>query len=137
MAAQRLERGAGSVRLDLVIARGDPDLAFMFDANLRRAEDVAGRMQGNSDAVDLDGLGIGGAAHVDLAEAAAQDGYAVVVAEIGLRAETRVVAVAVGDDGAGDGAPGVDVEIARRAVEALGPGDDEAHVLLAKHAAVA
>ena len=36
-----------------------------------------------------------------------------------------VVGVGVGDERAGDGADGVDVEVAGRAVEALGAGDEE------------
>lgn len=42
VAADRLERRAGRIRFDFVVAADDADLAGMFDAHLRRAEDVAG-----------------------------------------------------------------------------------------------
>ena len=53
VAAHRLERRAGGVVLarvgavagDVVVARGDPDLAAVLEPHLRRAEHVAGRMQ--------------------------------------------------------------------------------------------
>ena len=40
-------------------------------------------------------------------------------------AATRMVGMRMGDDGALDGAPGVDEEVALRAVKALGPFDDQ------------
>jgi hypothetical protein len=47
--------------------------------------------------------------------------------EVMTAAGARMVAMAVGDDGAVHGLPRVDVEIARLAVEAFRAGDDEIH----------
>ena len=40
-------------------------------------------------------------------------------------ADARMVAVAMGNDGARDGSPRIDMEIARRAIQAFGAQDDE------------
>jgi hypothetical protein len=52
VAGHRLERCARRVGLHLVVAGHDPHLAAMLQAYLRRAEDVAGGMQGDPHAVD-------------------------------------------------------------------------------------
>ena len=54
----------------------------------------------------------------DVAEALAKYGRRVAMADINLRAEARVVGMRMGDDGARDGSPGVDVKVARGAIEA-------------------
>ena len=56
VAADRLEGQAGGVGLALVVARGDDARAVMLDADLRRAEHMAGRVEGDGDAVDVDRL---------------------------------------------------------------------------------
>ncbi len=53
----------------------------------------------------------------DIAQTLAQDRRRVAVADINVRAEARVVGMRMGDDGARDGAPGIDVKIARGAIE--------------------
>src|SRR4051812_48735812 len=45
IAADRLERCAGRIGLHFVIARDDPYLAVMFEANLSGAEHMPSRMQ--------------------------------------------------------------------------------------------
>ena len=126
VAAHRLERRAGAVRLQLVVARGHPDPAAMFQPQLRRAQHMAGRMQRQPHAVVHHGLAVGQGLQGDvLAEPAPQDGGAVVVGQVMGMAPARVVAVAVGDHGAVHRPPRVDVEVAGRAVEPLGAGDHQ------------
>ena len=45
VAADRLERRAGGVGRELVVAGDDPDFAALLDADLRGAEDVSGGME--------------------------------------------------------------------------------------------
>ena len=121
VAAHRLERRAGLVVLarvgaaagDVVVARGDPDAAFVLEPDLRRAEHVAGGMQTQSNAEMVDHFAVGQRLQVDLAEPRAQHAFGGRRGEIVRIAAPRVVAVRVRDDGAIDRPPGVDVEIAR------------------------
>ena len=53
----------------------------------------------------------------DVAQALAQDRGGVAMADINIRAEARVVGMRMGDDGAGNRAPGIDMKIARGAIE--------------------
>ncbi len=43
----------------LVVARGDPDAALVLEPHLRRAEHMAGRMQADAHAADVDRFAIG------------------------------------------------------------------------------
>jgi hypothetical protein len=119
MAAYRLERRAGGVRLHLVVARGDPYLALVFHAYLGRAEHVSRRVQGKAHAVMLQDFSIRQALHGDVAQARAQDADTRRGAQVMRIAGPRMVAVAVRDHGALDRPPGVDVEAARHAVQPL------------------
>ena len=127
VATHRRESRASPVRLELVIAGSDPDLAAKLDAYLRGAQYVAGRMQRNFDAVPVDGFAIIDALHGRIAQSPAQNGNAVALAEIGFAAPTRVVGMAVRDDRARDRPPGIDVKIARRTIEAFGTRNDQVH----------
>ena len=60
-----------------------------------------------------------------LAQPPAQHRQAVGDGVIHAHAVARMVAMPVRDDGGGDRAPGIDVEIARRAVHAFGSQHDE------------
>ena len=54
MAADRLEGLTGGIGgVSFEVAGDDGDVTLMFEANLRGAEDVAGGMQGEADAVDF------------------------------------------------------------------------------------
>ena len=52
VAGDRLEAGAGRVAPPLVVARRDDARAAMLDGDLRRAQHMAGRMEGDGHAVD-------------------------------------------------------------------------------------
>src|ERR1700733_12528936 len=53
IAAYRLERSAGRIGIEFVVAGGDPHAAAMFDSYLRRTEYMARRMQRDRYAVDV------------------------------------------------------------------------------------
>ena len=69
----RLEGGDDPVGLELVVARCDPDLAVQRDANLRRAQDVAGRMKRHLDPVAGQDLAVRGCLDRDVAQSLAQN----------------------------------------------------------------
>ena len=50
---------AGWIGRELVVAGDDPDFAAAFDADLRRAEDVSGGMEGNGNFSEADGSAVG------------------------------------------------------------------------------
>jgi hypothetical protein len=89
---------------------------------------MAGRVQAQGHAVVQQALAVGQGLQVDvLAQAAAQNAGTGAGGQIMAIAGACVVAVAMGDHGAVHGPPGVDVEIAGRAVQAFGAGDDKVH----------
>ena len=79
---------------------------------------MASGMKRNLDPVARQDLPISRRLDRDVAEALAQDRRRVAMADINLRAEARVVGMRMGDDGARDGTPGIDVKISRGAIEA-------------------
>ena len=131
MAAHGLERRTGGVAVFVdaaqeVVAARHPHLPAMLDAHLRRAEHVAGGVQAHAHAVDLDPLAIlEPLQHDVVAQPRAQHTGADGGGEIGAVAAPRMVGVGVRDHCALDRPPRVDVEAARRAVQALGAQDDE------------
>src|SRR5262249_14863860 len=52
LALHRLARRTSGVRLALVISGNNPDLSRMLDSDLRRAQNVPGRMEGNGHAAE-------------------------------------------------------------------------------------
>ena len=91
----------------------------VFDADLGRAQEVAGGVERHAHAADRRRRAVGQAFdRCVFLDPWAQDLHAHVAAEVALTTGGGVVAVGVGDHGAADGLPGVDVEIARGAVEA-------------------
>ena len=73
VAALRLERGRDAVVLELVVAGGDPDLAAVRDPDLRRAQNVSGRMERDLDAVPRDSLAVLDRLDLNVAEPLPQD----------------------------------------------------------------
>ena len=123
--ADRLEGRRNAVALELVVARGDPNLALRGDANLRGTQHMAGGMKRKLDPVARQDLAIRRRLDRDVAQALAQDRRRVAMADIDLRAEARVIGMRMGDDGARNRAPGIDVKIARGAIEPAVGGSDE------------
>ena len=78
---------------------------------------MAGGMKRNLDPVARQDLAVRRRLDRDIAQALAQDRRRVAMADINIRAEARVVGMRMGDDGARDGSPGIDVKIARGAIE--------------------
>ena len=116
-----------AVILELVVARGDPDLAPMSDPDLRRAQHVPCRMKRDLDAVADQRLAVIDGLDRDIAEAFLQDRRAVAMADVELRAEAGMVAVGMGDQRARDRPPRVDMKVARGAIEAAIGRNDEVH----------
>src|SRR5277367_1807475 len=127
VATHRRESRASSVRLELVIARSDPDLAAKLHAYLCGSQYVAGRMQRNFHAVSVDGFAIIDTLHGRVAQPSQQNGNAIALAEIGFAAPTRVIGMPVRDDCARYRTPGIDVKVSRRTVEAFGTRNDQIH----------
>ena len=114
--------------LQLVVARGDPDLAAMLDPDLRRAQHMAGGMKGDADAASAENVAIGDGLDGDVrAEPLSQDGRAVALADVKLSAGARVIAMAVRDQRPADRAPGVNVEIAWLTIQAILCDNDKVH----------
>jgi hypothetical protein len=133
VAAHRLERRARVVVLariggaagDVVVAGDDPDAACVLEPHLRRAEDVAGGMKAQPHAEVVDRLAVGERLQVDIAEARSQHALAGSGGEVVRIAAPRMVAVRVRDHRAIDGPPGIDVEVARRAIQPFPALDDD------------
>ncbi len=118
--AHALERGAGGVRVGLVVTADDPGLATVGHAHLGRAEDVAGGVEGDGHTVDVGRHAVGQRLDARLRpHAQAQDALARCGAQVSGRAGAGVVAVGVGDDRARHRLPRIDEEVARGAVEAV------------------
>ena len=104
----------------LVVARNHRALSFVFDHNLRRAEDVPGRHQPHRDISGFEWFAIGKSLHGVTRHRAKpdfHDGHRVSRGKNRLMAGPRMVGMAMGDDGALNGRMRIDVEIARHAIE--------------------
>jgi hypothetical protein len=99
----------------------------MGQPHLRRAQDVTGRMQRDPDAVVLDGLAIRQALQRDLAQARAQGAFAMGVCKVMPVTDPCMVRVCVGDDGAWNRFPRVNIKIPSSAIQAFRPGNDQIH----------
>ena len=86
---------------------------------------MAGGMKRKLDPVARQDLPVGRRLDRDIAQALAKYGRRVAMADINLRPETRVVGMRMGDDRARDGSPGIDMKIARGAIEPAVGGSDE------------
>ncbi len=125
MTAQRRERFRQAVRRDLVVARHHPDLAADLDPDLRRAGDVAGRMEADGGAADPQVAAVGHGLDRGLAKPEPQDRRRAFGAEISSVAGPRMVGMAMRDERAIDRPPRIDVETACGAKEAaLGKAED-------------
>src|SRR5260370_36508188 len=84
-------------------------------------------MQGYSHAAQIDSLPVRDAFDIRLAEALAQNGDAVAMAEVGGAAPARMIGVAMRDDRAFNAPPRINVKVSRRTIESGGAGDDQVH----------
>ena len=133
IATNRLEGLTGHVGFERVVGRaghevvtrGDPDPAAVLEPHLRRAEHVARGMQRDAHPEVVDALSIAQRLQIDLAEAGPQHALARCGCEVVRVACARMVGMGVRDHRARDWSPRVDVEVAGRAVEALGTQHDE------------
>jgi hypothetical protein len=127
IAAQRREGRRNAVALKLIVARGDPDLPMIGDADLRRAQHMARRMERDLDPVAREPLAIGDRFDCDVAEALPQDRGRVPLTDVDVRPEPRMIAMRVRDERPRNGAPRIDVEIAGGAIEAALGWNDKVH----------
>ncbi len=105
VAGERLEGGAGRIRLALVIARGDDDLRPVRHPDLGRAQNMAGRMEADFDRAEQQRLAIGDGllrAGEFSAEAERHDGQRLARRQHGAMAGAGMIRVPVGDQRAGD-----------------------------------
>lgn len=126
IASHRLERRAGAVRLDLVVAGHDPHFAAVFQPHLRGAQHVTRRVEAQPDAVVDDGFAVRQRLQGDIGtQARAQHAGPRGGSEVVLVPDAGVVTVGVRDDGAVNRPPWVNVEVACRAIQAAGRGYDQ------------
>jgi hypothetical protein len=125
IASDGFERRADAVRLELVVAGRDPDLAAVLDPRLGRAKDMACGMQRKPHVADFTDFAILQRLDAHVAKPLAQDGRAILVTEVGAAAPSRVIRVAVRDHRQGRRTPGIDVKFSGRAVESLRRGNDQ------------
>src|SRR5579872_1170065 len=127
VAAQRRERFARSIRLQLVVSRRDPHPATMFNTDLRRTKYMSCRMQRDFHAIAIERLAIGEAFDPDIAEAMAENRRAVPMTEINAVAGPCVIGMAMRDDGPLNRPPRIDVEIPGGTIKSGRIGDDQIH----------
>ncbi len=109
--AQRFEGRAGRIGRQFVIAGDHPHFAAAFDANLRRTEDVPGRMQRDSHIVHRDAFAIfEGLNRTLITDARPQQRRASARGQITLRPCAGMIGMGVSDYGARDGTPRVDMK---------------------------
>ena len=128
VAWHRLERRTGAVSLHFVVARHHPDFAARLQPYLGRAQHMPGRMQAELHAVVHHRLAVGQGVERDICPQAVPQyartrGRRQIVGTAG----SRMVAVTVGNHRPLHRSPGVDIEIARRAIQAFGAGDHKVH----------
>ena len=97
----------------------------MLEPHLRRAEDMAGGMKAQAHPEVVDRLAVGERLQPDVAEPCPQHAVAGRGGEVVGVAAARMVPVRVRDHRAVDRPPGVDVEVARGAVQPFPALDDE------------
>ena len=114
------------VRLKPVVAGHDPDLAAMFDANLRRSENVSGGMERETHAVDGSGFPIVDSLDRSVRpEPNAQRPFPLARCEVPFAPSPRMIGVGVGDHRPRNGIPRIDIEIACLAIKAGVAQSDE------------
>ena len=91
VAFDRFERGRERVGRDLVIARNDPDLTRDLDPDLRRAGDMARRVERHARIADLDLPRIGDGLQPDIAQPVADHGRRDISREIAFVARARMI----------------------------------------------
>src|SRR5690606_22641850 len=119
IARDELERLAGRIGIRLVVARHDPDLATRLDANLGRAQDVSGGLEGDLDAVDGERSAIGHRLYRDVSESGSDQRLAGFRARIRPGAPARMIGMRMSDDGPIDRTVRVDVKSTRLAVKPM------------------
>ena len=107
------------IRRALVVAGDDPHLAIRLQANLRRAEHVAGGMEGDGHLAQLVPFAVRPPLDRRALEPVPGDGQPRLGAEVGGAARSGVVGVGVGENRPRHRLPGIDVEAAAGTVEAL------------------
>ena len=129
VAALRLEGRAGAVVVararNEVIARCHPHAPSVLEPHLRRAQHMACGVQRHTHAEVVDALAVSRGLQGNRTQPRPQHALPGSRRQIGAVTDTRMVGVGVGDDGARHRPPRVDVEIAGRAIQALGALDQE------------
>ena len=126
VATHRLERRAGTVGLYLVVARGDPNLALVLHAHLRRTQHMPGGMQRHGHPVAQQLFAVRQGLQVDArAQAAAQRAFAGVVRQVAHMPHACMVRMPVGDDGVFNRSPRVNIKVPCSAIKAFRASNDQ------------
>jgi hypothetical protein len=86
---------------------------------------MAGRVQADGSPADGQALTVAQGLQLDAAQAGAQHALTRCTAQVGAVAAPGMVGMGVGDDSARHRPPGVDMEVARRAIQALRAQHDQ------------
>ena len=118
IAFEGLEGRTGWIGLPFVVAGDDPDFPVMLQPHLRRAQDMAGRMQGDADAAQRERRAV---LHRDdiagVVQALARDSHPWRRHQHAGTAFAQMIAMGMRDHGGLHGFDRIDVEIARRAIQ--------------------
>ena len=92
----------------------------MFDPHLSGTEDVSGAVQTQLHGTELEDFAVVDSVRGHIhPQALAQNRQAIALCPVMAHAGAGMVAMAMGDDGASHLAPGIDVEVAGRAIQAV------------------
>src|SRR5918993_4891976 len=131
VAGHRLERSAGRVLSALVVAGNDHPFARMFEDDLRRSEDVAGRPEADVHLADPHGFAISDRIAVLVAVAGRHDRQRFRSRPALRVPAARVIGMAVRDEGPGLRLRGIDPRVGGAYVDAFGkrlyPGTEACH----------
>jgi hypothetical protein len=115
------EGRGNAVVVAFIIAGYDPDIAFVFEADLGATGYMSCRMERYFYAVDINGFVVIDALECDgIAEALAHHAFVEVVREVGIHAVTGMVGMGMGNQGPIHGLYRIDEEVADFAVKAGG-----------------
>ena len=125
VAADRFEWGAGGIGLKFIVPADNPYFASVFQADLRRAQDMPGGVKGDLDVLEPERLAIGNPCDCSRwLQSLPQDSESGLSAPVALGSAACVIAVRVRDQGTLHSSAWVHVEIPRGAVESVGRVDE-------------
>jgi hypothetical protein len=101
---------------DFIVAGYHPYLSFVFHSNLCRAEHVAGRMEGKSHSIDVNGLIKGNGFQMNFTQSMFDYRCSALCTHIILVTPPRMIGVSMRDQSTPDRSPWIDVYVGRCAI---------------------